>query len=101
MSRSITLTHNGRTASISGGAAVPLRKGESHAIYNHTDRETRWFNFNVTDPGVAPDATDFGDSRAAAFTSDRSLASCAGSGRASVAIVCSATRRFLRVSSAT
>ena len=35
-------THNGRTAQIEGGAAVPLRMGESHAIYNHTQRETRW-----------------------------------------------------------
>lgn len=59
-------THNGRTTAITGGAAVPLRKGESHAIYNHTDRETRWFNFNVTDPGGVADATDFGDTRAGA-----------------------------------
>jgi mannose-6-phosphate isomerase-like protein (cupin superfamily) len=59
-------THNGRTAAITGGAAVPLRKGESHAIYNHTDRETRWFNFNITDPGGVADATDFGDNRAGA-----------------------------------
>lgn len=57
-------THNGRTTAVTGGAAVPLRKGESHAIYNHTDRETRWFNFNVTDPGGVADATDFNDTRA-------------------------------------
>jgi mannose-6-phosphate isomerase-like protein (cupin superfamily) len=56
-------THNGRTAAIAGGAAVPLRKGESHAIYNHTDRETRWFNVNVADPGEAAGATDFNDDR--------------------------------------
>lgn len=56
-------THNGRTTEVTGGAAVPLRKGESHAIYNHTDRETRWFNFNVTDPGGTADSTDHGDSR--------------------------------------
>jgi len=59
-------THNGRTAQIEGGAAVPLRAGESHAIYNHTAQETRWFNFNVTLPGCPADSTDFGDSRAQA-----------------------------------
>lgn len=59
-------THNGRTAEVIGGAAVPLRKGESHAIYNHTDRETRWFNFNVTDPGGKADSTDFNDNRTGA-----------------------------------
>ena len=57
-------THNGRTAEIVGGAAVPLRQGESHAIYNHTDKETRWFNFNVTAIGMPADSTDFGDDRA-------------------------------------
>ena len=56
-------THNGRTAVVNGGVAVPLRKGESHAIYNHTDQETRWFNFNVTDPGGVADSTDHNDSR--------------------------------------
>ena len=56
-------THNGRTAEIVGGAAVPLRQGESHAIYNHTDKETRWFNFNVAAIGIPPDSTDFGDDR--------------------------------------
>ncbi len=57
-------THNGRTAEIVGGAAVPLRQGESHAIYNHTAKETRWFNFNVAAIGIPPDSTDFGDDRA-------------------------------------
>jgi mannose-6-phosphate isomerase-like protein (cupin superfamily) len=56
-------THNGRTAQIEGGAAVPLRCGESHAIYNHTRQDTRWFNFNVTLPGCPADSTDFGDDR--------------------------------------
>ena len=35
-------THNGRTAIVEGGAAVPVRSGEIHAIYNHTEQETRW-----------------------------------------------------------
>ena len=56
-------THNGRTTQVEGGAAVPVRTGESHAIYNHTQQETRWFNFNVTLPGCPADATDFGDNR--------------------------------------
>jgi mannose-6-phosphate isomerase-like protein (cupin superfamily) len=59
-------THNGRTTEITGGASVPLRKGETHAIYNHTDKPTRWFNFNVTDPNGAADSTDLDDSRAGA-----------------------------------
>ncbi len=57
-------THNGRTASVVGGAAVPLRTGEQHAIYNHTQRETRWFNLNCAVPGGTPKTTDLGDDRA-------------------------------------
>lgn len=35
----------------------------SHGIYNHTQKETRWFNFNVAKsrgptPGQSGDATD-------------------------------------------
>lgn len=57
-------THNGRTTQVEGGAAVPLRLGESHAIYNHSDRETRFFNFNVVASGCSDGgATDFGDPR--------------------------------------
>lgn len=56
-------THNGRTVEVEGGACVPCRKGETHAIYNHTDKPTRWMNFCVTDPGEKYDATDFGEDR--------------------------------------
>ncbi|NKB66205.1 MAG: cupin domain-containing protein [Candidatus Latescibacteria bacterium] len=56
-------THNGRTTQIEGGAAVPLRQGESHAIYNHTDTDTRWFNFNVGMAGGKSGSTDHGDDR--------------------------------------
>lgn len=56
-------THNGRTAEIIGGATVPCRKGESHAIYNHTDRDTRFLNFCVVNPGGVYDCIDFGDPR--------------------------------------
>ncbi len=57
-------THNGRTTEIIGGAAVPVREGESHAIYNYTNKETRFFNFNVAEPGKPADSFDFGDDRA-------------------------------------
>ena len=59
-------THNGRTAVVEGGAAVPLRTGETHAIYNHTDRETRWFNVHCVVPGGEPRSTDLGDDCAGA-----------------------------------
>ena len=59
-------THNGRTAVVEGGAAVPLRSGEIHAIYNHTDRETRWFNVHCVVPGGEPKSTDLGDDRVGA-----------------------------------
>ena len=59
-------THNGRTVEVQGAACVPCRKGESHAIYNHTDRPTRWMNFCVADPGGGYDATDFGQDRVGA-----------------------------------
>ena len=56
-------THNGRTAIVEGGAAVPVRSGEVHAIYNHTDQETRWFNVQCHVPGGNPKSTDMGDDR--------------------------------------
>ena len=56
-------THNGRTAEVVGGATVPCRKGESHAIYNHTDKETRFMNFCVANPDGGYDCTDFGEDR--------------------------------------
>lgn len=59
-------THNGRTALVEGGAAVPLRSGETHAIYNPTNRETRWFNVHCVVPGGDPKSTDLGDDRVGA-----------------------------------
>ena len=59
-------THNGRTAVVEGGAAVPLRSGEIHAIHNHTDSETRWFNLHCVVPGGTPTSTDLGDDRVGA-----------------------------------
>ena len=57
-------THNGRTAIVEGGAAVPARSGEIHAIHNHTDQETRWFNVHCVVPGGDPKSTEMGDDRA-------------------------------------
>ena len=56
-------THNGRTAEVVGGAAVPLRSGESHGIYNHTDRDTLFFNFQCYDISREARSEDFGDDR--------------------------------------
>lgn len=56
-------THNGRTAEVVGGAAVPLRSGESHGIYNHTDRDTWFFNFHCVDTVLEPKHEDFDDPR--------------------------------------
>jgi mannose-6-phosphate isomerase-like protein (cupin superfamily) len=56
-------THNGRTAIVEGAAAVPVRSGEIHAIYNHTEQETRWFNVHCVVPGGDPKSTDLDDDR--------------------------------------
>ncbi len=59
-------SHNGRTAAVVGGATVPLRSGEVHAIYNHTDQETRWFNVHCVVAGGQSKSTDLGDDRVGA-----------------------------------
>lgn len=56
-------THNDRTTEIIGGAAVPQRSGESHGIYNHTDRDTLFFNFHCVDPTREPAHEDYNDDR--------------------------------------
>jgi mannose-6-phosphate isomerase-like protein (cupin superfamily) len=55
-------TIDGRTATITGPAAVPDRMGHSHAIYNPTDKPLQWLNINV---GMtkAYDNFDLGDTR--------------------------------------
>lgn len=40
-------TINGRTSLIKGPAGVPDRMGDSHAIYNPTDKPVQWLNINV------------------------------------------------------
>ncbi len=48
-------TVNGRTALIKGPAGVPCRSGNSHAVYNPSDKPVDWVNFNVAvlSPGEA------------------------------------------------
>jgi hypothetical protein len=36
--------HNGKKAEVEGMACVPVRCGESHGIYNNSDRPFRFFN---------------------------------------------------------
>jgi mannose-6-phosphate isomerase-like protein (cupin superfamily) len=48
-------TVNGRTALIEGPVGVPCRSGNSHAVYNPSDKPVDWVNFNVAvlSPGEA------------------------------------------------
>ena len=50
--------YNGRKAQVPGPACVPCRAGDSHGIYNSSDRPFRWFNINCCMPGQSYDATD-------------------------------------------
>ena len=45
-------TINGRTALIKGPAGVPLKSGNSHAIYNPTNKPVAWLNFQVKLPTI-------------------------------------------------
>lgn len=58
-------TIDGRTSTIKGPAAVPVRMGHSHAIYNATDKPVSWMNVQVV---YGPGSTDFdlGDTRVGA-----------------------------------
>jgi mannose-6-phosphate isomerase-like protein (cupin superfamily) len=40
-------TVNGQTALIEGPVGVPCRSGNSHAVYNPSDKPVDWVNFNV------------------------------------------------------
>lgn len=40
-------TVNGKTVLIPGPAGVPCRSGNSHAVYNPSDKPVDWVNFNV------------------------------------------------------
>lgn len=59
-------TINGRTAKIKAPAVVPCKMGDSHAIYNPTDRPVRWLNFAVSLHKGQGDAFDLGDDRVGA-----------------------------------
>ena len=56
-------TINGRTSRLKGPVAVPCTAGQSHAIYNPTDKPTRFLNFAVTFENRAYDAFNLGDDR--------------------------------------
>lgn len=56
-------TIDGRTSRIKGPAAVPCKAGQAHAIYNHTDKPTRFLNFAVTMEKRKYDSFDLGDDR--------------------------------------
>lgn len=55
-------TINGRTSALKGPAGAPNRLGQSHAIYNPTDRPVQWLNINVGTSKIY-DAFDLGDAR--------------------------------------
>jgi mannose-6-phosphate isomerase-like protein (cupin superfamily) len=46
-------TVNGKTALMKGPVGVPCRMGDSHAVYNPTDKQAMWVNFQVGNPTVA------------------------------------------------
>lgn len=56
-------TVNGRTSLLEGPVGVPVITGNSHAIYNHTDRPVEWMNINVSGVKGEYDAVDLYDSR--------------------------------------
>ena len=59
-------TINGRTARLVGPAVVPCKMGQSHAMYNPTDKPIRLFNFAVSAKKGKGDAFDLGDDRVGA-----------------------------------
>ncbi|WP_304238086.1 cupin domain-containing protein [Jiulongibacter sediminis] len=56
-------TINGRTSKIKGPALVPCKRGDSHAIYNHTNKPLKWLNYAVSEVKGQGDAFDLGDTR--------------------------------------
>jgi mannose-6-phosphate isomerase-like protein (cupin superfamily) len=58
-------TVDGRTAVLKGPAGAPNRQGQSHAIYNASDKPLQWLNINVGSSKTY-DAFDLGDSRVGA-----------------------------------
>lgn len=56
-------TVNGRTSTIKAPALVPCKMGDSHAIYNATNKNLTWLNFAVSRTKGNTDAFDLGDTR--------------------------------------
>ena len=56
-------TVNGRTSLLKGPVAVPCKMGQAHAIYNPTDKPTRFLNFAVSTVKGQYDAFNLGDDR--------------------------------------
>ena len=54
-------TVNGHTSELPAGSCVACLKGQSHGIYNHTDRTLQWLYFAVTEEKGKGDAINFGD----------------------------------------
>ena len=59
-------TVNGRTSTLAGPVSVPCRMGDSHAIYNHTDKPVQWMNVAVSTRKGKYDAFNLGDTRVGA-----------------------------------
>jgi len=59
-------TVNGRTSRLKAPAVVPCKMGDSHAIYNATNKPIRWLNFAVSTTKGRGDAFDLGDNRVGA-----------------------------------
>jgi mannose-6-phosphate isomerase-like protein (cupin superfamily) len=59
-------TINGRTSKIVGPALVPCKMGNSHGIYNTSNKPIRWMNFAVSNIKGTADNFDLGDDRVGA-----------------------------------
>jgi mannose-6-phosphate isomerase-like protein (cupin superfamily) len=56
-------TINGRTSLLQGPAGVPCKMGQSHAIFNPTDKPTGWLNFAVSSVKRQYDSFELDDDR--------------------------------------
>ncbi len=60
-------TINGRTSRLRGPVAVPCKMGQSHGLYNPTDKPIRWLNFAVGSKKGKGDGFDLKDDRVGAI----------------------------------
>lgn len=56
-------TINGRSSLLQGPAGAPCKMGQSHGIYNPTDKPARWLNFAVSTVKRQYDAFELNDDR--------------------------------------